>query len=157
MPLGTASEASCMASARIFTAYRPMRREVHLEKSGHMIEKGSPELRNKAQIPQTLETLVLVPITSPHAAALGIRAAQRWPQSSESEDNEPTELPASELAGAGWGFLTRVILPPGRYLETAFDHQGGGGCYWHLVGTSQGCYSTAYNEQPPSKNHLVQT
>ena len=77
------------------------------------------------------------------------------PQSSESKAqslaqyNEPTELPALELAGAGWWFLTRVILPPGRYLETAFDHQGGGGCYWHLVGTGQGCCSTAYNKQPP--------
>ena len=40
-----------MASARIFTAYRPTRREVYLEKSGHVIEKGSPDLRNKANCP----------------------------------------------------------------------------------------------------------
>lgn len=51
IPLGTASEASCMASARIFTAYKPIQRGAHLEKSRQVVREGGPDPKDKAQVP----------------------------------------------------------------------------------------------------------
>lgn len=95
MPLGTASEASCMASARIFTAYRPTRREVYLEKSGHVIEKGSPDLRNKANCPVCAADAGTGVHRQPASRRSKDPTAQRQsPTSREHSPGEPAELPA---------------------------------------------------------------
>ena len=47
----------------------------------------------------------------------------------------------------------RVILPPWEYVEK-FSVVKIGGCYWHLVGKSQGCCSSSYKPHPPTTNSV---
>lgn len=42
----------------------------------------------------------------------------------------------------------RVVLPPWQYVEK-FSVVKIGGCYWHLVGKSQGCRLSSYKPHPP--------
>lgn len=161
-----------MASARIFTACKPIRREAHLERSGHMRKEGCPDPKDKAQVPHCgLETQTVVSVTSPrgHSSTTSVPMTQGCYCHHEKgggvlgtiEIKARSSRPRSRL-DVQWWFLTRGDSASGRCLETLTVTRaecGGcrGGmcaCYRHLAGGSQRCRLTSCSAQPHPKHGI---